>query len=247
MRCLSCGEHLSRERLGVAGAGFALCTPCISVFHELSTGSFPVHLPTSRPAWGIGQVDPSAVEHLTDEELRREVEVAKELIAPFVSMIETGERKLAGDPNWRPVIEGTHRHQQSIELPNGVVVDVASYIGNEDHSGRQSQPTFGVYLDPVWSPPWQHIHIEWPDFGVPSDVAALRRAVVEILRRAGQAGERVEIGCIGGHGRTGTLLAILALMAGLPDRNAVAWVRQTYCSSAVETAEQEQFINSFEW
>jgi hypothetical protein len=59
-----------------------------------------------------------------------------------------------------------------------------------------------------------------------------------LLERA-RLGERVEVGCLGGHGRTGTALACLAILTGHPPGEAVAWVRANYCADAVETAEQE--------
>ena len=47
---------------------------------------------------------------------------------------------------------------------------------------------------------------------------------------------------LGGHGRTGTALACLAILTGHPATDAVAWVRARYCPQAVETASQEAFI-----
>ena len=38
-------------------------------------------------------------------------------------------------------------------------------------------------------------------------------------------GELVEIGCLGGSGRTGTVLACMAVLAGVPPAEAVDWVR----------------------
>jgi hypothetical protein len=35
-------------------------------------------------------------------------------------------------------------------------------------------------------------------------------------------GEQGEVGCVGGHGRTGTALAILAILTGHPAADAVA-------------------------
>jgi protein-tyrosine phosphatase len=55
----------------------------------------------------------------------------------------------------------------------------------------------------------------------------------------------VEIGCLGGHGRTGTALACLAIRTGHPAGDAVDWVRTVYCSSAVETPEQEAFVAEY--
>ena len=63
----------------------------------------------------------------------------------------------------------------------------------------------------------------------------------DVLDRAGK-GERVELGCWGAHGRTGTALACLAVLAGTPASEAVAWVRESYCQKAVETPMQEDFV-----
>jgi len=67
-------------------------------------------------------------------------------------------------------------------------------------------------------------------------------AALGSLRDRARAGERVEVGCLGGHGRTGTALAWLAILAGLDPATAVAWVRANYCPYAVETADQEAFV-----
>ena len=58
----------------------------------------------------------------------------------------------------------------------------------------------------------------------------------------GRSGQDVEVGCLGGHGRTGTALACLAVLTGHPSRDAVAWVRSSYCAKAVETQGQEAFV-----
>src|SRR5918995_563824 len=71
---------------------------------------------------------------------------------------------------------------------------------------RDRPPDHGLYLDPRWRPPWDHDHLDWPDFGVPDDPVPVVAALRSLLDRA-RAGERVEVGCLGGHGRTGTALA----------------------------------------
>jgi hypothetical protein len=38
-------------------------------------------------------------------------------------------------------------------------------------------------------------------------------------------------------------LACLAVLSGRPAGDAVRWVRANYCAEAVETAEQESFVN----
>jgi len=51
--------------------------------------------------------------------------------------------------------------------------------------------------------------------------------VLPVLTEAWQRAvtERVEFGCAGGHGRTGTALACMAILDGVPGTEAVAFVR----------------------
>jgi protein-tyrosine phosphatase len=65
-----------------------------------------------------------------------------------------------------------------------------------------------------------------------------------VVRNRARTGQHVEVGCVGGHGRTGTALACLAALSGKPAQEAVAWVRTNYCSKAVETPEQGAFVAS---
>ena len=102
------------------------------------------------------------------------------------------------------------------------------------------EPDYGLCLDSRWKPPWDHAHLDWPDFDLPADKGAIRESLIDLLDRA-RSGECVEAGCLGGHGRTGTALACLAVLAGHPDDGAVNWVRANYCSDAVETPEQAAF------
>ena len=134
-----------------------------------------------------------------------------------------------------------HRHRDVVVLPDGTEIIASSFLPDEPYA-RDVPPDFGLYLDERWDPPWPHAHLDWPDFGIPADPAAVATELRALLERA-RAGERVEIGCLGGHGRTGTTLACLAKMTGSSD--AVAWVRENYCSHAVETSEQQIFVEKF--
>src|SRR3954447_23001357 len=58
-------------------------------------------------------------------------------------------------------------------------------------------------------PEWPHRRVRWRDFWVPSDTADALDALREVRRRAAD-GDRVEVACRGGVGRTGTALAALA-------------------------------------
>jgi len=137
-----------------------------------------------------------------------------------------------------------HVHRTSVRLIDGTEVVGVTFVANDAYS-RDAVPTFGLYLDERWKPPWAHSHVNWPDFGLPADTDALRAALQDVLDRA-RRDQRVELGCSGGHGRTGTALACLAVLAGTPASEAVAWVRENYCEKAVETAVQEAFVLGFD-
>ena len=106
-------------------------------------------------------------------------------------------------------------------------------------------PELGLYLlgrrpEPV---PWEEHWVPWPDFRLPRDPALLRTELVAVWERA--AGERVEVACSGGTGRTGTALACLAVLDGVPAEEAVAFVRAGYRPRAVETGAQRRFVARF--
>lgn len=92
-------------------------------------------------------------------------------------------------------------------------------------------------------PAWPHRRIDWPDFWVPRNRADAVDALREALQRA-HDGEFVEVACYGGRGRTGTALAALAVLDGMPAGEAVAWVRHAYHRKAVEMPWQARWVRS---
>ena len=109
----------------------------------------------------------------------------------------------------------------------------------------EPDPEFAVYLvgSDLYGVTWEYRWVDWPDFGLPANPAALRENLVEALARSSI--ERVEVGCMGGRGRTGTALACLAVLDGAPATDAVAYVRQHYSLDAVETPGQASFVLDF--
>ncbi len=106
-------------------------------------------------------------------------------------------------------------------------------------------PDFGLYL--LGKPParmeWEARWLRWPDFRIPADQGDAREALYEAWRRA--ADERTEVACRSGFGRTGTALACLAVLDGVPAHEAVAFVRAYYHARAVETPGQRRYIRRF--
>jgi hypothetical protein len=110
-------------------------------------------------------------------------------------------------------------------------------------AGPASPADFALLLADGPPPGWQHRRVRWPDFWIPLDRADALDALHEAHRRA-HAGERVEVGCRGGVGRTGTALAALAVLDGLTPDQAVTWVRDHYHRRAIETPWQRRWLRN---
>jgi hypothetical protein len=113
-----------------------------------------------------------------------------------------------------------------------------------DRRADDPERAYGLYLDEHWAPTWPADLIVWPDFGLPEDPDVAARQITDAFLRA-RRGELVEVGCLGGSGRTGTVLACMAVLAGVPAAEAVPWVRGAYRPEAVETPEQEAWVQWF--
>jgi hypothetical protein len=126
-----------------------------------------------------------------------------------------------------------------LELPDGRRIRGR---GLRDPQPEGLAPELGLYLvarDP--GPfPWPHRWVQWPDFRPPASTPDALDALAEAFRHAASA--RVEVACHGGVGRTGTALAAIAVMAGIPSTEAVAWVRERYHPHAVETPRQRRWV-----
>lgn len=105
-------------------------------------------------------------------------------------------------------------------------------------------PQYGLYLlghgRSAPTVDWPADVLRWPDFGLPTDRDAADRLLQALWERADH--ERVEVGCAGGRGRTGTALAVLAVLDGVPPADAVDWVRDRYHRRAVETPWQRRWV-----
>ncbi|MGI5167162.1 protein-tyrosine phosphatase family protein [Spirillospora sp. CA-253888] len=117
--------------------------------------------------------------------------------------------------------------------PSGPSPDFGLYLGSDRLRGRHA-PGLG----------WPHEWIAWPDFLLPRDRDQAVRSITALHERA-RAGEAVEVACGGGVGRTGTVIACLAVRCGLSPAEAVDWTRRHHHPRAVETPWQRRWVARF--
>ena len=119
------------------------------------------------------------------------------------------------------------------------------------HPAPEGIPDYGLYLGERklraqhdGSLTWAHDWLDWPDFRLPRnrDLAILR---IHTLHKRALDGKLVEVACRGGKGRTGTVMACLAILAGVPAAEAVTWARSHYHPHAVETPWQRHWVTRF--
>lgn len=160
---------------------------------------------------------------------------------------------------WRPP---ECRHwREPVDLRDGITVFASAWFDRPANQPVDVEwPDVGFYLDGSWSQttmlcspgfrprfaryrPSQLMVYPWPDLGAPREPSRFKRALHWLLRQAAD-GKRVEIGCAGGHGRTGTTLAGLLVLQGMPARRAAAAIRSHYCADAIETKSQFQMLDA---
>ena len=125
-----------------------------------------------------------------------------------------------------------------VELPSGL------RVRGRRIADRPDDPVdFLLALADGPTPPWTVRRIDWPDFRLPRDRADALAALADGLRRA-REGQRVEVACLGGRGRTGTALAAMAVLDGMDPAAAVPWVRRVYHPKAVETPGQARWVRT---
>lgn len=123
-----------------------------------------------------------------------------------------------------------------VQLPSGI-----SLRGRSLFRPPPEDADFLLALASGPLPSWPHRRVSWPDFWIPTNRTDAIDALNEVLDRARQ-GQVVEVACRGGRGRTGTAIAALAVLDGMPATEAVSWVRRAYDSKAVEMPWQARWV-----
>jgi hypothetical protein len=115
---------------------------------------------------------------------------------------------------------------------NPIVTDADIYVGLDG----SMTPTVKAY-------PWvtgDEVYYRITDGMGPKDVPNFKQMVVWISDQI-DLGKKVHVGCIGGHGRTGLVLAAVVAYRK-HNANPIAYVREKYCVKAVESREQVHFL-----
>ena len=133
-------------------------------------------------------------------------------------------------------------YSEPVVFPDDTVVLASS---NYKHVAGIDLPDYGLYLDSIWSPECIATLLPWRDYGLPTVRFDHAAAVIIDHFELAKQGFAVEVGCIGGHGRTGTVIACMAVLGGVPFLDAVNWTRTNYCEHAVEKPAQEWFVEWF--
>lgn len=85
-----------------------------------------------------------------------------------------------------------------------------------------------------------YMGIDWPDMGIPNLPKNFWLPFVDYINKS--ISKAVYVHCMGGHGRTGTALAIMAQLAGVGNDDPVKYLRKVYCKNIVESQEQIDYI-----
>lgn len=153
-----------------------------------------------------------------------------------------------------------HDRSTKVKLENGLEIYATAHrdvkylqaeevdIGVYAYSGWQGSlfPFVSAGLDVPWAPArdTQAVILPWPDYGVPDNTDYMPDMIRWMLDLLG-SGKSMEVACMGGHGRTGTLLAMLLVAQGLTPGEAIREARARHCKSAVESAKQCDYIAQF--
>jgi len=163
-----------------------------------------------------------------------------------------------------PKVVPCGHNRDKFQLRNGETVYLSSRSGSLK-KGDRPEVTMGCYLDDAWMKArvmftsdfrpdnnfsqlfqendYPYIVINWSDMGV-LPLTDFSEIVAWCMTQI-KHGEKLDIACVGGHGRTGTLLAGILVFQNYTADEAIEKVRKEHCNRAIETVAQEQLIKQY--
>lgn len=141
------------------------------------------------------------------------------------------------------MMEELHLYDLAFDLRGGFG-GTSEAVVRPDTAAKTILPSH-LYIDVT--PPV--IKLSWPDGGVLPVSRKWWEDLYDWIQEEYGEGEeepkKIAVFCVGGHGRTGTFLSILAGLAGFGDAEhgcPVLWVREQYCPKAVESWDQIDYV-----
>lgn len=142
-------------------------------------------------------------------------------------------------PPFKPRPPCTHKNRSPV--PYSPTPEVTIWGGPQPQRGWQLQNVLVVSLLEYRSDT-DNVRFPIRNWSIPDDDQMFEVLVNTLIERATE-GREIYIHCFGGHGRTGIVLGAIAGKLGIEDP--VQHVRKHYCPRAIETPEQEQYVNDF--
>ena len=127
-------------------------------------------------------------------------------------------------------IHNIRANELLLDLLNGDVVTGPLSIRTGQSFGDWIQPHLTHRL---------RIDFNWPDM---SALHLPKQFWMDLIQHCKTNKYDIHVACHGGHGRTGTVLAILAGLMGVTKADPVEFIRNKYCKRAVESASQISLV-----
>lgn len=169
--------------------------------------------------------------------------------SPALPQCHTGRSVLLSYPNADLGIAGWSR---SPLLPvDGAVIDLASHLSTTDVTGRiasainpSADAAFPAVLAMKVPTVGPSISLPLKDYAAPTFTKDVWDAITSDIDGLLIRGQQVTILCQGGHGRSGTVAAIICYLLSptLVGPNPIEWVRERHCSEAVESESQIDYV-----
>lgn len=157
----------------------------------------------------------------------------------FYNPCHEGTIKVFEDPTSSVPYHGGGSSRDLVIYPGHLIVSMANLDLEVVQICNFKAPNLLKYNNPV-------VYISCPDYSVPSLGKKFWLDLIDTINIEWQAGRitGVTVCCVGGHGRTGTALSILASLTGRCESDPVAFVRKHYCEKAVESKGQIEYIEA---
>lgn len=138
-----------------------------------------------------------------------------------------------------------HTKHKPLEFGDGLL------LGASCSSPRSG---YDIYIGLDWGMSFNHTAYPWQtdddsvteflfrisDMGVPQQPKLFKEMVDWICTQL-HAGKKIHVGCIGGHGRTGMVIAAVKTVWD-GEKDSITWAREHHCQKAVESVKQVIFL-----